>query len=77
MSLEVVKGGSYECTVTCLEVSFAGIVAAVYVAVTVLLESFGHSWIQMRISEALTCTIYLRSVTPCIFDLPLFATFDS
>ncbi len=49
--------------VFCRQVSFSGIIAAIYAVVTVLLGSFGYSWIQVRISEALT-------PLPYIFGLP-------
>jgi len=53
-----------------LQISFAGVLAAVYTVGTVLLGSFGYSWIQVRISEALTPLPYLFGL-PAVIGLTL------
>jgi uncharacterized membrane protein len=45
-------------------------IAAIYAVATVMLGSFGYSWIQVRISEALTPLPYILGV-PAIFGLTL------
>jgi len=52
------------------QISFAGILAATYVVATVQLGSFGYSWIQVRISEALAPLPYLFGF-PAVIGLTL------
>jgi len=49
-------------------VAVAAVISAVYAALTVALGSFGYSWLQVRVSEALTPLPYLFGV-PAIFGL--------
>ena len=53
-----------------LQVSLAGLIAALYAAATVLLGDYGYSWIQVRISEALTPLPYLFGL-PAVIGLTL------
>ena len=53
-----------------LQISLAGLIAALYAAATVLLGDYGYSWIQVRISEALTPLPYLFGL-PAVIGLTL------
>lgn len=49
-------------------IAFIGLVAALYVALTVPLGSLGYSYIQVRVSEALTVLPYLTPLAiPALF----------
>jgi len=52
------------------KISFTIAIATVYAVTTVLLGSFGYSWIQVRISEALTPLPYLFGF-PAVIGLTL------
>lgn len=51
-------------------ISIAVVIASVYAALTVVLGSFGYSWIQIRISEALTPLPFIFG-PPAILGLTL------
>ena len=50
--------------------SFFGVIAAVYAVTTIMLGDFGYSWVQVRISEALTPLPYLLGL-PAVIGLTL------
>ena len=52
------------------EISFAVTIATVYVVTTIMLGTFGYSWIQVRIGEALTPLPYLFGF-PAVIGLTL------
>jgi uncharacterized membrane protein len=56
-----------------LKIVLASLVAAIYAVVTVSLGSFGYSWVQVRISEALTPLPYILGF-PAVIGLTLGCT---